>query len=248
VQQRLDELKARRDAAATSAERRKADLEIEKLLDDSDESRPHAIYGWSIRANPAGNPINSTRSMTGFILDATEKNNKAIAAAKEAHKRGKPAIIALDREGSSDLFTFSGRNWYRVDRAATIATPITMPDPGMFHIPPDAPMTDEDRRAVTVSLRHERSEAGDSGTTLHRYMIQIQCEQPPATASRLRVWVAAHVELDGEGIGPIIQQIEVPKSKRGRFAQLQSFEFIALAGRKLDAGATTAELLAIAWE
>jgi hypothetical protein len=186
--------------------------------------------------------------MTGFILPATPDNNKAIAAVRKDHERGKPAVIAFDRKNSKDLFTFDGRRWHRVDRAATLAKPPAMPEPGAFHIPPATPMTDEQRRAVTVSLKHERSETSSKGLTLHRYWLSIRCDQPPVNAARLRIWIAASIEIDGERIGPIIDCIEVQKSSKGAFRQSQSFEFIARAGASMNEKATTAEALAIAWE
>jgi hypothetical protein len=248
---RIAELEAKRDAAGpplTPADRRAIDREIDKAKAESEKRRPHAIYGWSAKADDAGKPENSTRSMTGFILAATDENNKAIAEAQKAYQQGKPAIIALQRERSKDLFTFDGRRWHSVARAAFIKNPADIGEPHSFDIPPSKEISDADRRAVSVSLKHDRSETSDKGSTLHRYWMTIRCDQPPANASRLKLWVAGHVEVDGGTIGPIIDFIEVPRGSKGTFTMSRSFEFIALSGVKMNADATTAQPLAIVWE
>lgn len=232
---------------------------LDKVVADQDDGaarkqgekgrgRPHAIYGWSVEADAAGKPVDSTRSMTGFIIADTKDNNQVIAEVQKAHARGKPALIALKREGSADLFTFSGRHWYQIEHA--IAPPAETPvsDAAPFRVPPEEPMTRAQKREVSASLHYERSSPSDKGTTLHRYRIRIAFDQPPPNAARLRLWIGSHLEINGSRIGPIVQPFEIGKSSKGGFSLNQSFEFIAAPGTKLNPDATTIEPVAIAWE
>ena len=245
---RIAELQAQRDAAATPAERRKVEREIDQAEADGEKTRPHVIYGWCVETDDAGKPVDSTRSMTGFILAATAENDKALAAARQAHERGRPAVIAFSREGAVELFSYAGRRWRRVDRAVAVARPPDLGEPMPFDIPPRRPITEQERRAFTISLHHERSGDDESGSSLHRWMLHIRCTQPPAKAKRLRVWIAAGIEIDGEVYRPIIDDVDLSKTADGAFAISRSFEVIAHGGGRLNPDATTAEALAIAWE
>lgn len=256
---KLDELATRLEAAATPADKRKIQREIDHIHEAADDRREYALYGWTMQADHAGKPIAATRSMTGFILPATAENASAVKAIKPG------SVIAIDRTDARDLFTVSGRRWFIAHRAAVMKNPPEMSAPGNFESPPDKPMTEAQKQSIVAALTYNHTKprevgaGGDSGVgagsggELVRYTIKIDASDagPPPAASSLHLWLAVHVRIDGgqgRKLGPILEHLEVPRGSKGGFTMSRSFEFITRPGVKIDGMATAIEPLALRWE
>jgi len=243
---RIKELAGQVEAATTPAEKRRIQRELEQAKKDADNKRGYLVYGWSVHADAAGKPVDQTRSMTGFLLPASAENTKALA---EAGADG--TLLAVARKDSADLFTVSGRRWFRAERAATIKGALEG-TPGNFEPPPPPAQRDEAAlKTIETSLAFNHTKPRESGGELHRYTINVKSDKAPESAQSLHVWFAVYVTVDDAGpqvIGPILEHVEVPRGQSGNFTISRSHEFITRPGVKMDAQATRALPIAIEWK
>jgi hypothetical protein len=242
---RIQGLETQIETAATPAEKRRLQRELDQAKKDADKDRGYIVYGWSTHADAAGKPVDQTRAMTGFLLPASAENTKALA---EAGADG--TLLAVARKDSAELFSVSGRRWFRAERAATIKGAL-QGVPGNFEPPPPPAQRDDAAlKTIDTSLAFNHTKPRESGGELHRYTINIKCDQAPESAQTLHVWFAAYVTVDDppQVVGPILEHVEVPRGPSGNLTISRSYEFITRAGVKLDAQATKVEPMAIAWK
>jgi hypothetical protein len=240
----MTELDAQLKSATTPAEKRRVQREIDELKREAENNRGYVVYGWSVTADAEGKPIDETRSMTGFMLAASAENT----AAMKALARQNNAVIAVQREGSSDLFSLGGRRWFRAGRAAIVKSPPDMGDPAEFPVPPDKPATAQQKQAIATSLTFHNAKPREGGGESHRFTISVACDQPPPNAGTLNVWVLLRMQVNGRPAGPIIEDLAVPRGKSGAFSMSMSSDLITRAGVEFDPSAASVELAAVRWQ
>jgi hypothetical protein len=237
----LTELRAQLEAADKPADKRRIQRRIDDANKEADQRRGHVIYGWSVHADAAGKPLDASRALTGFFVAHSSDNAKAIASLKPG------AALALDRAGSTELFTLGGRRWRAVQRAAIIRNAADIGDPPQFKAPPDAPLSDAEKRSLAASLTFHGSKPTQSGGVSHRYTIKVNAESAANDATSFHLWLALSVSADGALLGPILEHLEVPRTQAGNFAISQSSDLIARPGVTIDGDASSLEPVAMSW-
>ncbi len=243
-QRRINELRSKIDAAPP-AERRPLQRELQKLQAEADDRRGHAFYGWSMIADESGSILSQTRSMSGFVVAASGENTRVIAAVKQAMDRRRPVVIAISRDGSADLFNYSGRRWRKAERIALFKDAAAVSEIAPFIAPPNKPISEEDRQALSATIKHVRSEERNTGITAHRFTLSLRANDPPQRIENLRVWFAMRLAVKGEPIGPIIDHADMPRNSAGGFSLTRSFDLIAQPGATVDAQSATVEPVAV---
>ena len=241
---RMTELDTQLKAAATPADKRRVQREIDEARREAENKRGYVVYGWSVIADQQGKPINQTRSMTGFMLPASAENDVAM----KALARDNRAVIAVQRAGSSDLISLGGRRWFRAERAAIMKSSPDLGEPADFAAPPDKAASEQQKQSIDTSLTFHNAKPSDSGGEMHRFTIRIACDQAPANAGTLHAWVLLRMSVDGQPAGPILEHLSVPRGKSGAFTMSMSSDLVTRPGVKLDAPSATAELAAVRWE
>jgi hypothetical protein len=256
---RLRDLRARIDAAARPAEKRRLRTAFDRARDDMRKRCGYVVYGWSTHADAEGAPVDSVRSMSGFFIPLSEGNTRALDAAA---RRRSP--IAVAREGSRDLFTCSGRRYFGAERAVAIDGPPAFTSPATLPFPaPGSPRQSSDALAAAVqsSLTFVHTKPRNDGGELHRFMVAVSLDAPPDAPEAAEAWF--HVRVgevatveerppgdDGSAgsahgapnsIGPILERVAVTRSNSGTYRISSSFELITHGETVLDPAAVTFE-------
>jgi hypothetical protein len=234
---RIEALTEKLEQAESDREKSSIERQLVRARERADARAGFVIYGWSMHADGQGRSVTKTSAMAGFFIPGGRDVEQMLRDMQPGD------CIAIDRRGSTDLFTFSGRKYVRAKRGVVVQCDDSLKSQA-FSVPPQTPMTDA-QRAIDVQLTFSKTTPHNDNTR-HTYMLKVEADGSATKGTELTLWLNVRfVGDDGEVYGPIIDEFDVPRSSRsGNFTVTRSMEVITYPGFDLDEKKATVELIA----
>jgi hypothetical protein len=239
--EKLTELQAKVDAAATPAVAKRYARQIERVTERLDATRSYALDGWTAEARGDGTPVSSMRSQGLFFIDASAKVNRLLRDVQD------DLFVIVPTGEIHDLFVVEGRRCAKVKSIQRVEVEAHWSSTNSKRLPPVDPdpsgVPEAEIRLLTPKARDK------DGKVQYRGSLVFKIPKSTTSARVFQVWGSVFVETTaGETIGPIPFFAEWMDKKGKGISVSRSWELIQLpGGPRIREAATRLHIIDTRW-